>query len=174
MCMMVRSLVRIEVTPPDESFLLFYRELYFRHLHFNLMTVGPVSVEDRLASWRNFEALFDYLLGAALSVGVAGSLLAEDAQSGHFKIPEGWLCAMVEEYIYQVLLASPPGVCADRGAVPPVFAVPLEDRCLRRGGAPLAEGGPGCLARHARAEASGPLPSAVGNRHDPGEGPAGV
>jgi translation initiation factor 3 subunit L len=70
----------------DEAFLLFYRELYYRHLHFNLMSSGQVTVEDRMKSWTNFEDLFDYFM---------------EEDSSHLKIPESWLCAMVEEYIYQ-------------------------------------------------------------------------
>ena len=43
----------------NKVFLLFYKELYFRHIYAKLQP----TIENRLDSFANYEALFKYLLG---------------------------------------------------------------------------------------------------------------
>jgi len=44
----------------DEFFLMLYKELYFRHIYSKLTP----TLEQRIASFANYRALFDYLWGA--------------------------------------------------------------------------------------------------------------
>eukprot|EP00967_Tisochrysis_lutea_P091988 scaffold132407_cov33-Tisochrysis_lutea.AAC.4 len=44
----------------DATFLLFYKELYFRHIYSRLQP----TLEQRVASWQNYCDIFDLLLGA--------------------------------------------------------------------------------------------------------------
>lgn len=43
----------------DIAFLMFYKELYYRHIYSSLQP----TIEQRLESFQNYESLFKYILG---------------------------------------------------------------------------------------------------------------
>eukprot|EP00047_Mylnosiga_fluctuans_P003318 m.228527 g.228527 ORF g.228527 m.228527 type:complete len:505 (+) comp11755_c0_seq1:41-1555(+) len=67
----------------DATFLLLYRELFFRHVYAKLQP----TVEQRIESFRNYEALFKFFL--------------ESKEAAKLELPERWLWDMIDEYIYQ-------------------------------------------------------------------------
>ena len=67
----------------DRLFLHLYAELYYRHLY----VIGQHSLRDMIDSWRNWCALFDFLI--------------ENRESGQYVLPLEWLYDIVNEYVYQ-------------------------------------------------------------------------
>ncbi|EOD20928.1 hypothetical protein EMIHUDRAFT_463792 [Emiliania huxleyi CCMP1516] len=67
----------------DATFLLLYRELYFRHLYSRLTP----TLQQRIDSWANYEALFSLLLDGDAPADLA--------------LPNQWIWDLVDELIYQ-------------------------------------------------------------------------
>jgi len=65
----------------DEIFLMFYRELYFRHIYARL---SP-TLQHRFESWDNYSNLFNYFLKGDSNVS----------------LPLVWIWDIVDEFIYQ-------------------------------------------------------------------------
>jgi len=72
------------VDPADESFLVLYKELYFRHFHLFLQP----SVDDRIDSFQNYIDLFNIILGL-------------NVDSPELELPIGWMWDIFDEFIYQ-------------------------------------------------------------------------
>lgn len=68
----------------DESVLVLYKELYFRHIYARLTP----TVDDKFDSFQNYVELFNLLLG----------LNSSDAE---FELPTSWLWDIIDEFIYQ-------------------------------------------------------------------------
>jgi translation initiation factor 3 subunit L len=67
---------------PDAYFLCVYRELMFRHMFAKLKT----TLEDRLAAWANYCALFDFVLAG------------DDAAT---ELSSQWVFDILHEFVYQ-------------------------------------------------------------------------
>ncbi|KAH8086250.1 hypothetical protein JL720_7455 [Aureococcus anophagefferens] len=67
---------------PDAYFLCVYRELMFRHMFAKLKT----TLEDRLAAWANYRALFDFVLAG------------DDAAT---ELSSQWVFDILHEFVYQ-------------------------------------------------------------------------
>ncbi|KNC51412.1 eukaryotic translation initiation factor 3 subunit L [Thecamonas trahens ATCC 50062] len=78
----------VELVGSDEVFLMFYSEIYYRHIYANLTP----TLEQRFASYEAYCKLFDHLLGV-------GS--PEELPLGVHEIPPAWIWDMVDEFIYQ-------------------------------------------------------------------------
>jgi len=72
----------------DEVFLMFYAEIYYRHIYANLTP----SLEQRFASYAAYVRLFDHLLNTSAP---------SDLPSGVHQIPVAWIWDMIDEFIYQ-------------------------------------------------------------------------
>lgn len=67
----------------DQTVLLLYKELYFRHIYSRL---NP-TLEQRIASWKNYCDLFNFLLNGTPTLDL--------------ELPTQWLWDIVDEFIYQ-------------------------------------------------------------------------
>eukprot|EP00512_Aurantiochytrium_limacinum_P003559 CAMPEP_0171502312 /NCGR_PEP_ID=MMETSP0958-20121227/10097_1 /TAXON_ID=87120 /ORGANISM="Aurantiochytrium limacinum, Strain ATCCMYA-1381" /LENGTH=534 /DNA_ID=CAMNT_0012037331 /DNA_START=152 /DNA_END=1756 /DNA_ORIENTATION=+ len=67
----------------DQTFLLFYNELYYRHIFVNCEPL----IHHRFESWNNYRALFD-------------KVLENDELRGRM-IPSEWVNDMIDEFLYQ-------------------------------------------------------------------------
>lgn len=67
----------------DKTFLLLYKELYFRHIYSKLQP----TLEQRLASFANYCELFDLILSSKAPLALS--------------LPNQWLWDIVDEFIYQ-------------------------------------------------------------------------
>jgi translation initiation factor 3 subunit L len=68
---------------PDEVFLLFYRELYYRHVYSRLQP----DIDDRFHSYENYCSIFNYILNSEGPVPL--------------DLPVQWLWDIIDEFIYQ-------------------------------------------------------------------------
>lgn len=68
------------------TFMTLYKELYFRHIYANLQP----SLEQRLESYENYCALFNFILGKF-----------NDGASCQLELPNQWLWDIIDEFIYQ-------------------------------------------------------------------------
>ena len=73
----------VENSPRAHIFSLCYKELYFRHINVH----GSPHLHHRLASWKNYCALFE----AFLDEGVTGEM----------ELPLEWVNDMLDEFLYQ-------------------------------------------------------------------------
>ncbi|KAI7955780.1 hypothetical protein MJO29_007179 [Puccinia striiformis f. sp. tritici] len=67
----------------DEVFLLFYRELYYRHVYSRLQP----DIDDRFHSYENYCSIFNYILNSEGPVPL--------------DLPVQWLWDIIDEFIYQ-------------------------------------------------------------------------
>jgi len=67
----------------DRTFLILYKELYFRHIYSKLTP----DIQQRFASWENYSELFTLILDRQKPVG--------------FQLPNNWLWDMIDEFVYQ-------------------------------------------------------------------------
>ncbi|KAI8443734.1 eukaryotic translation initiation factor 3 subunit 6 [Phakopsora pachyrhizi] len=67
----------------DEVFLLFYRELYYRHVYSKLQP----DIDDRFHSYENYCSIFNYILNSEGPVPL--------------DLPVQWLWDIIDEFIYQ-------------------------------------------------------------------------
>merc|ERR1712242_167074 len=70
----------------DNIFILFYKELYFRHLY--MLQSGP-SHQDRVESFENYCEMFNYIINPP------------DQQPVNMELPNQWLWDIIDEFIYQ-------------------------------------------------------------------------
>lgn len=77
-----------ELVGGDRVFLLFYREIYFRHIYANLQP----TLAQRIESYAAYCELFRYLLGVRT---------IEDVPAGVLQLPAAWIWDIVDEFIYQ-------------------------------------------------------------------------
>lgn len=69
----------------DETFLILYKELYFRHLYARVN--GGPSIAERFESYYNYCHLFNHILNADQPV--------------QLELPNQWLWEIIDEFIYQ-------------------------------------------------------------------------
>jgi translation initiation factor 3 subunit L len=69
----------------DSAFLNLYQELYYRHMYAKLKP----TLEDRVASWTNYMALFSLVLDPEIQL------------EERISLPSSWLWDMVDEFVYQ-------------------------------------------------------------------------
>ncbi|ANB11099.1 hypothetical protein AWJ20_3896 [Sugiyamaella lignohabitans] len=67
----------------DQTFLLFYKELYYRHLY----AKGQPTIEQRLDSYHNYCTLFDFIINSETPTDI--------------ELPTQWCWDMIDEFIYQ-------------------------------------------------------------------------
>ncbi|POW17952.1 hypothetical protein PSTT_00176 [Puccinia striiformis] len=72
----------------DEVFLLFYRELYYRHVYSRLQP----DIDDRFHSYENYCSIFNYILNSEGPVPL--------------DLPVQWLWDIIDEFIYHFLPLS--------------------------------------------------------------------
>jgi len=70
----------------DAVFILFYKELYFRHVY--MLQNGP-SHQDRVESFDNYCEMFNYIINP------------DDQQPVNLELPNQWLWDIIDEFIYQ-------------------------------------------------------------------------
>jgi len=70
----------------DNIFILFYKELYFRHLY--MLQSGP-SHQDRVESFENYCEMFNYIINPP------------DQSPVNMELPNQWLWDIIDEFIYQ-------------------------------------------------------------------------
>ncbi len=68
----------------EDAALLFYKELYYRHLY---VKTSP-TLNDRMDSFQNYASLFNWILSL-------------DVKTPQVSLPISWLWDMVDEFIYQ-------------------------------------------------------------------------
>ncbi|KAL6064761.1 Eukaryotic translation initiation factor 3 subunit L [Balamuthia mandrillaris] len=68
----------------DKSFLILYKELYFRHIYSKREVP---TLQQRFASWQNYSELFDFLL--------------DPETQNQIDLPLQWLWNIIDEFIYQ-------------------------------------------------------------------------
>lgn len=68
----------------DPTFLILYKELYFRHVYSKLQP----TLDDRIASYNNYCDLFNYMLNAS-------------DEPCELELPSQWLWDIIDEFIYQ-------------------------------------------------------------------------
>lgn len=67
----------------SKTFIIFYKELYYRHIYAKCVP----SIDQRLESYANYCALFNFLLNAGEPVPI--------------ELPNQWLWDIIDEFIYQ-------------------------------------------------------------------------
>lgn len=67
----------------DETFLLLYNELYYRHIFVH----GEPMIHHRFESWNNYRSIFDKVL--------------EEESMRHRVLPSEWVNDMIDEFLYQ-------------------------------------------------------------------------
>lgn len=74
-----------QVVPLDDSFMIMYKELYYRHVYARVQ--GGPSIEQRCESYLNYCNLFNYILSAETPVPL--------------ELPNQWLWEIIDEFLYQ-------------------------------------------------------------------------
>ncbi|XP_049850278.1 eukaryotic translation initiation factor 3 subunit L-like [Schistocerca gregaria] len=77
----------VSVLVNDEIFILLYKEMYYRHLFANQKLHQGLTLEHRIASWKNYTEIFDFLL--------------QRETSPEIDLPLQWVWDMIDEFIYQ-------------------------------------------------------------------------
>jgi len=72
----------------DETFLILYKELYFRHIY--AKSQGGPTLDERFQSYYNYCDLFNYILSPSLQEGPV-----------KLQLPNQWLYDIIDEFIYQ-------------------------------------------------------------------------
>lgn len=71
----------------DRTFLVLYKELYFRHLHARLS--NSVTLQQRFDSFSNYCTLFNIILNSENKMPIS------------LELPDVWLWELIDEFVYQ-------------------------------------------------------------------------